>query len=85
MVHFFKQIGFYDTNQQKGNVIEHTAVVKPISNGTWVEFVGWSTVVSYIIYFGLGGFLHVKNIITTKKKHSVIKKYNLTININIFL
>lgn len=66
-VHFLKQIGYFNTsrlsdinrteNNQQNNLIEGAEDVQ--QNMSWLPFAIGSIFGSYIIYFGLGGFLHV--------------------------
>lgn len=67
-VHFLKQIGYYNASRlseinrnasdQHANQIDGGDEQAP-QNIPWLHFAIWSILGSYIIYFGLGGFLHV--------------------------
>lgn len=65
MVHILRQFGFFDADK-----IPNTDYSHPTNNsnakeaitsnhGSWFHFAGWSIFGSYLIYYGLGGFLHV--------------------------
>lgn len=70
LVHFFKQMGYVNRNntEDSKNVfddsfdIRNTIEPKFLFNH-YLYFVGWAAFGSYLIYFAVGGFLHVSDII----------------------
>lgn len=67
MVHFFKQLGYVNRNNTGNsddvfdNSFENDNNLEPkFVFNHWTYFVGWAAFGSYLIYFAVGGFLHVR-------------------------
>lgn len=54
-MHFMKQFGYFNASKTHDDTIDDDAYVP------WLHVAGFSVLGSYSIYFGLGGFLHVKS------------------------
>lgn len=76
MVHFFKQMGYVNRNNtddlsntfEKTFDVHNTFEPKFVFNH-WTYFVGWAAFGSYLIYFAVGGFLHVREYLNVVNDH----------------
>lgn len=65
IVHFFKYFERLNVSSQNDTSIEPSGWPGD-ENGSLLFFITVSTIGSYVLYFGIGGFLHVN----TKKKNA---------------
>lgn len=77
LVHFFKQMGYANRNNtdDSNNTSEetfnlHNSIEPKFVFNDWTHFVVWAAFGSYLIYFAVGGFLHVRELLNTFRTFS---------------